>query len=473
MLTVESIEYPYLIDSVSIEVKDRIASVIKKGKYKDISIFRVTPICAVALSFFDGRNHIKHIVLIIKDYFRIDEKSAVLFINRVLSMYDGLVIEANGHIRILPNAKSLLTSVDKYTEDDIRMARQKYPKSIYYSATDKCKFLCKYCYRDSKMNSVNEEYVSFERWETILKEAGDNGTQFLNIGGGDPLCRKDIHKLVEIASKNKIKTKVSTKMRLSKEQVLSLKKAKLTIMQVSIDSLEKDVCHFITGIKDSFDQAIDTIKISKEVGLYVLVSTTVTKYNIDQIGELIKILNNYAVDEIHVGVYVPSCGRNESSFVPRVEQLNNLDKVIYDLKNDENIKINIDYTYPLFTHNIGNISQMSVERATCRANRDIITIRHDGIVYFCDALLNDSRIIHGDIKKQTIKEIWNSEEMLKWITPNKELYKGTVCGECDLFYKCFDKRCYKRSIMNSGNPIDIDPLCPRGDLKEGISWKEV
>ena len=34
MLTVESIEYPYLIDSVSIEVKDRIASVIKKGKYK-------------------------------------------------------------------------------------------------------------------------------------------------------------------------------------------------------------------------------------------------------------------------------------------------------------------------------------------------------------------------------------------------------------------------------------------------------
>ena len=466
------IYYPYLKNDITITIRDGVCSLIHNNECGEIAIFRITPVCAVIIAQFNGVNHISNILSLIGILFDLDITKSTAYIQRVLNMFNGFIEESEGRVRNLPNTRFILNNVDKYTEDDITEKRRKYPRDIYYSATNNCNFFCRYCYRDSKPVSKSEYYVPYERWDIILKEASENDCRFLNIAGGDPLCRQDIVELIKIASKYNIKTKVSTKKKLSLETVVELKNSGLSIFQISLDSSDPDICAYLTCVNDSFEQAIQSIEFATKVGLYTIVSATITKINIGQVVQLVELLDKMGVDAVNIGTYVPSCGRNDNRFVPDPAQLDMLDYQVYEMRK-KNHRIEIIYHYSLFGHQETNINQLSVERANCRASKDIITIRHDGVVAFCDALLNYNDIYMGNINDNTIGEIWTSHEMTKWVTPNPELYKSTKCGGCLLFYKCFEKRCYKRSIMVYGTPHNIDPLCPFGEAKKDIVWREV
>ena len=38
-------------------------------------------------------------------------------------------------------------------------------------------------------HDTKEQYIPYERWDVLLKEASENGCKFLNIAGGDPSFR--------------------------------------------------------------------------------------------------------------------------------------------------------------------------------------------------------------------------------------------------------------------------------------------
>lgn len=161
---------------------------------------------------------------------------------RTINLYNGFITEANGRKRNMPSWQFILNNIDSYTEQDIEEKRLDYPRDIYYSATDHCNFYCRYCYRDSKKKNDKEDYVSYERWETLLKEAGENKCRFVNIAGGDPVLRADIDRLIDIASRNGLKSKISTKELVDITTLKKYKQAGLSIFQVSLDSYDAKTC---------------------------------------------------------------------------------------------------------------------------------------------------------------------------------------------------------------------------------------
>ncbi|WP_262281158.1 SPASM domain-containing protein [Hallella absiana] len=90
----------------------------------------------------------------------------------------------------------------------------------------------------------------------------------------------------------------------------------------------------------------------------------------------------------------------------------------------------------------------------------------DGQVSVCEEMYWHQAFLLGDVKKNTIKEIWNSEKALKlWNISQEDIPEDSKCHTCQEFNKC--RRglgvCWKMAMQAYG--LDKyyypDPRCPR------------
>ena len=120
-------------------------------------------------------------------------------------------------------------------------------KDIRISVTDKCNFRCGYCmpkdiYNSSYQFLKKAEILSFEEIELLVNSFSDLGVEKVRLTGGEPLLRKNIHKLVErIKVNNKIKDVCITTngVLMTKESVNNLKLSGLDRITFSLDSINE------------------------------------------------------------------------------------------------------------------------------------------------------------------------------------------------------------------------------------------
>ncbi len=116
--------------------------------------------------------------------------------------------------------------------------------------------------------------------------------------------------------------------------------------------------------------------------------------------------------------------------------------------------------------NAVRVNRMELENVEalrkCSAGRSSLVILPDGRVSFCERVALDERFVVGDLRKQSLMEIWRSERLMRLVYPPRELFKGTACHECPTFEECsrLGRRCYVRAMDAYGTPFAPDPICP-------------
>lgn len=137
------------------------------------------------------------------------------------------------------------------------------------SVTDRCNFNCIYCrpYRRVKIIKKSE-LLSFEEIVEFIKLTTKWGIRKVRLTGGEPLIRKDILKLINmIAEIKKIEDiSITTNGTKLEEFAWSLRKAGLSRVNVSLDSLNKEKFAKITG-DNKLSKVLKGIEIAKKVGL--------------------------------------------------------------------------------------------------------------------------------------------------------------------------------------------------------------
>ncbi len=454
----------YIIcERANVELRNGKAFLQCSEKYDQSKNYRVTRMGCLILAQFDGRRTLGDIISHISELTALTPEKAMKMVEKVADMFSYYIVEAKGRTRDFPSEKTICSSVKTSTYDELKLEPSIFPSTIYYSATNRCGFYCRYCYRDSNSNREETYYLTATRWQELLKEAEGTNCGSFDIGGGEPFFRKDIMDILGVAKKAGLKTKISTKLGLSEEIMRGLRETQLDSLQVSLDSCDKAVCAFLTGQTYSFQMAEKTIDNANRLGQKIHVNCVVNKYNIEGIPKLIEFLEKKKVPTLGLTKYIASCGRNQSDLYATEQQFDQLDEYIYQYRNN-NPAIEIDYQYLLGrTFEKMKQTDLTALRVLCGGGKDQLYVRHDGVVGFCDALLYDDHILLGDLSRQSISEVWRSSEVKKWNTPDPEPFKNTICGDCRLFYKCFPYRCYKRSIIAYNTPYALDPFCPRGE----------
>jgi len=111
------------------------------------------------------------------------------------------------------------------------------------SVTDKCNLRCVYCMPERGLPWLPKaEILSYEEISQLVRAAASAGVRSIRLSGGEPLIRKDLHRLVaEIAAIDGIEDiALSTNGLLLEEQLDALLAAGLKRVNVSLDTLRED-----------------------------------------------------------------------------------------------------------------------------------------------------------------------------------------------------------------------------------------
>ena len=120
---------------------------------------------------------------------------------------------------------------------------QRSMRDFRISVTDRCNFRCTYCMPFDEYTWIErQEVLSFEEIERLARLFLEFGVEKIRLTGGEPLVRKDLHRLVARLAKIEGLGDLSltTNGALLAEQAGSLAAAGLRRINVSIDTLKAD-----------------------------------------------------------------------------------------------------------------------------------------------------------------------------------------------------------------------------------------
>ncbi|MBN1288144.1 MAG: GTP 3',8-cyclase MoaA [Actinobacteria bacterium] len=152
------------------------------------------------------------------------------------------------------------------------------PQEINYlriSITDRCNLRCVYCMPEEGVSNLShDDIMSYEELKSFAAAAVATGINKIRITGGDPLVRKGIVDFVEMLNDIDpgLKISMTTNGLLLARYAKDLKKAGLSRINISIDSLDPGTYRNITrigkledvmeGLHASFDAGLEPVKIN-------------------------------------------------------------------------------------------------------------------------------------------------------------------------------------------------------------------
>lgn len=151
------------------------------------------------------------------------------------------------------------------------------------SVTDKCNFKCSYCVGHTPSPKLkHSEILRYEEILRIVKIGVRHGITKVRVTGGEPLIKKGIYNFLEklTAIKGLSDVSLTTNGMLLGENLTRIKNAGIKRLNISIDSLNKEKFHRITGV-DGFDTVWKNILQAHEMGFSLIKINTVAIHGLN------------------------------------------------------------------------------------------------------------------------------------------------------------------------------------------------
>ncbi|KPU83455.1 molybdenum cofactor biosynthesis protein A [Psychromonas sp. PRT-SC03] len=135
------------------------------------------------------------------------------------------------------------------------------------SITDACNFKCNYCLPAGYQRSHQKSFLSHNEINNLVTAFAELGTKKVRITGGEPSLRKDFTQIIASVVNVKGIEKVATTtngFQLEK-QAQQWFDAGLSVINISVDSLDANTFHLITG-KNIFQKVMRGVQASVAAG---------------------------------------------------------------------------------------------------------------------------------------------------------------------------------------------------------------
>ncbi len=171
-------------------------------------------------------------------------------------------------------------------------------KKLRISVTDRCNLRCLYCMPTDNTKWFNRsEILTFEEIERITRIFVRLGVEKIRITGGEPLVRSDIEDLVTKLSRivGLKSINMTTNGILLAEKAISLKKAGLSSVNISLDTFKSETFKTINGA-GQIDSVLASIEAACRAGLQVKINTVIMKgLNDDEILDFAQFARNSGI----------------------------------------------------------------------------------------------------------------------------------------------------------------------------------
>jgi radical SAM protein len=205
------------------------------------------------------------------------------------------------------------------------------PFTIAWEVTRACAYACVHCRADAQHQPAPDE-LSGEEAFSLIDRLAEFGSPILVFTGGDPMMRRDLFDLISYATQKGLRcsltptaTALPTQDRLQKAREAGIRRIAL-----SLDAPNAQVHDSFRQVEGSWERTLRILHNAQAVGLSAQVNTTVTRYNLDLLPEMVPFVESVQAVQWSLFFLVPT-GRAQSKWMISPEQHERVFNWLYDL----------------------------------------------------------------------------------------------------------------------------------------------
>lgn len=328
------------------------------------------------------------------------------------------------------------------------------PICLTWELTYACNLQCIHCLSSSGQRDDRE--LSTAEAKRVLDELREMQVFYINIGGGEPMVRRDFFELLEYAIGCGIGVKFSTNGAfIDQEKARRLAALDYLDIQISLDGTDAATNDAVRGT-GSFDTAIRAMDHLRDAGFVerngpFKLSVVVTRHNVDQLDEFKALADSYGA-QLRVTRLRPS-GRGADSWHV-LHPTNAQQRQIYQwlLAHGDHV-----LTGDSFFH-LNALGESLPGLNMCGAGRVVCLIDPIGDVYACPFVIHD-RFLAGNVLDHGFAHVWRDSELFRSL---REPQSAGACASCGAYDAC-QGGCMAAKFF-TGLPLDgPDPECVIGN----------
>lgn len=331
------------------------------------------------------------------------------------------------------------------------------PICLTWELTYACNLQCVHCLSSSGQRDERE--LSTDEAKKILDDLRDLQVFYINIGGGEPMVRRDFFELLEYSVANGIGVKFSTNGAfIDEEKARRLAAMDYLDIQISLDGVDAATNDAVRG-EGSYDMAIRAMENLKAANFgQFKISVVVTRHNVSQLDQFKALADHYGA-QLRITRLRPA-GRGADTW-HELHPTNAQQREIYNwlLKHGENV-----LTGDSFFH-LNALGESLPGLNMCGAGRVVCLIDPIGDVYACPFVIHDE-FKAGNVRDEGgFAKVWKQSDLFLSL---REPQSAGACASCGAFDAC-QGGCMAAKFF-TGLPLDgPDPECVGGDADEALS----
>ena len=324
------------------------------------------------------------------------------------------------------------------------------PICLTWEITYACNLQCVHCLSSSGTRDPRE--LSTDQAKAVLDELRDLQVFYINIGGGEPMIRKDFFEILEHAETNNIGVKFSTNgTYITAENARRLAAMNYLDIQISLDGVDVITNDAVRG-KGSYATAITAMNHLRDANFgQFKISVVVTRHNVDQLDAFKTLADSYGA-QLRITRLRPS-GRGADTW-DELHPTQQQQRQIYDwlMKHGENV-----LTGDSFFH-LNAFGESLPGLNLCGAGRVVCLIDPIGDVYACPFVIHDQFKAGSLLSDGGFTKVWKESDLFLSL---REPESEGACSACGSYDAC-QGGCMAAKFF-TGIPLDgPDPECVTG-----------
>jgi radical SAM protein with 4Fe4S-binding SPASM domain len=336
------------------------------------------------------------------------------------------------------------------------------PHVVAWNLTKRCNLRCSHCYISAgPFETAESELTTAECHRVIDELLAVNPSPMLILSGGEPLVRQDLEEIASHASGRGATVVVGTNgTTLSEPRVAMLKRAGVSGVAVSVDSLDEGVHDHFRGGAKALERTKEALSHLREQRIDVVVQTTATPRNVAEIPALLEWAAEEGAVCFNLYFLVPT-GRGVDLLDLAPQRIETL---LAELAAAETryrgrmmVRAKCAPHFMRHVHAADPDSPVLSYRTRCPCGIDYCRITPDGKLTPCPYMPSEA----GDLRRQSFGEVWSGSSLFAELRERK---LGGRCGSCE--YRMVCGGCRARALATTGDHLAEDPGCvyePPGD----------
>ncbi len=328
------------------------------------------------------------------------------------------------------------------------------PICLTWEITYACNLQCVHCLSSSGTRDPRE--LSTNQAKAVLDELRDLQVFYINIGGGEPMIRKDFFEILEHAETNNIGVKFSTNgTYITADNAQRLASMNYLDIQISLDGVDAATNDAVRG-KGSYATAIAALNHLRDANFgQFKISVVVTRHNVDQLDAFKALADSYGA-QLRITRLRPS-GRGADTW-DELHPTQQQQRQIYDwlMNHGDNV-----LTGDSFFH-LNAFGESLPGLNLCGAGRVVCLIDPIGDVYACPFVIHDQFRAGSLLSDGGFTKVWKESDLFLSL---REPESEGACSACGSYDAC-QGGCMAAKFF-TGIPLNgPDPECVTGHGEE-------